>query len=260
MNTVQIRRAGLVGALVVPALVAAVLGTVRDSVPSSDAALVLVLVVVGFAATGSRTAGVVAALSSTVWFDFFLTRPFTTFTIDSRDDVETAVLLTVVGLVVTEVALWGRRQQARQSRTAGYLDGVVSASTMAGAGVDGPEAVATYVASHVCDVLDADDARFVAGPVASDRPRLERDGTLVHAGHHVDVERDGMPVFDVVAVPVAHGGTTYGAIEVGVATRVVRPSLAHRRIALALADQAAAAFASARTAARPPSEPSVTSS
>jgi K+-sensing histidine kinase KdpD len=87
------------------------------------------------AATGIRTAGIVAALSGAVWFDYFLTAPFTTFAITDRADVETAVLLVLVGLAVTEVALWGRRQQARASREQGYLDGVVSTAASVGAGL-----------------------------------------------------------------------------------------------------------------------------
>ena len=102
-------------ALAVPLAVCATLSAARGTVASDNAVLVLVLVVVAVAASGSRLAGVVAALSSAAWFDYFLTRPLHHFTIADRDDVETAVLLTLVGIAVTEIALWGRRQQARLS-------------------------------------------------------------------------------------------------------------------------------------------------
>jgi K+-sensing histidine kinase KdpD len=58
-------------------------------------------------------AGLLAAVSSAVWFDFFLTVPYGRFTIDDRADIETTVLLILVGVAVTEICLWGRRQQAK---------------------------------------------------------------------------------------------------------------------------------------------------
>ena len=60
-----------------------------------------------------------AALSSAVWFDFFLTEPYNRLTISDQADIETAALLVLVGIAVTEVALWGRRQQARRQSGAG---------------------------------------------------------------------------------------------------------------------------------------------
>jgi hypothetical protein len=54
-----------------------VLSLFRDSVANTNAALALVLLIVAAAATGIRAAGLVAALSSAVCFDFFLTGPST---------------------------------------------------------------------------------------------------------------------------------------------------------------------------------------
>src|SRR5438067_908879 len=50
-----------------------------------------------------------------------LTVPYNRFTIANRDDIENTVLLVVIGAAVTEIAMWGRRQQARASRQSGYL-------------------------------------------------------------------------------------------------------------------------------------------
>jgi len=118
-------------ALLAPIMIGWLLSLARDAVDNANAALVLVLVVVGVAATGRRLAGIVAALSATVWFDFFLTEPYLTFTINDQNDIETAVLLTLVGLAVTEIALWGRRHQGRASRREGYLAGVITAARTA---------------------------------------------------------------------------------------------------------------------------------
>ena len=69
-----------------------------------------------------------------IGFDFFLTGPYNSFSIDDRVDVQTAVLLVVVGAAVTEIALWGLRQQARASQEQGYLDGVVGTAATVAAG------------------------------------------------------------------------------------------------------------------------------
>ena len=96
--------------------------------------LVLVLWVVAAAATGDRIAGMLAAVSGGVWFDFFLTEPYRRFTIADPDDVEATVLLVLIGLGVTEIALWGYRQQAGAARRSGYLEGVLGAARVVSEG------------------------------------------------------------------------------------------------------------------------------
>ena len=94
----------LVAALVGPLLVALALVPFRTDLSRTNAALVLVVVVVAVAAFGNRVAGAVAALSAAAWFDFFLTRPYPRFTINGGEDIETAVLLLIVGLIVSRLA------------------------------------------------------------------------------------------------------------------------------------------------------------
>ena len=98
----------------------------RDHFAGTDAALVLVLVVVAVAAHGYRLAGVLAALSAGASFDFFLTYAhYRHFTITHAADIETAVLFMIDPVGVTELAfVRGRRQQALASREAGYLAGI----------------------------------------------------------------------------------------------------------------------------------------
>jgi len=118
----------VVASAVVPLGVAALLSLVRDQVSTAAGVLVLVLLVVAAASTGDRMSGLVAALSAGVFFDLFLTQPYGTLAVTNPDDVEALVLLLAVGVAVTELALWGRRQQAGSSRRLGYLDGVLSAA------------------------------------------------------------------------------------------------------------------------------------
>jgi K+-sensing histidine kinase KdpD len=121
-------RLALLAGFAAPLALAAILVPWRASLPNTDAALVLILPVVAVAADGYRPAGYAAAVSAAVWFDFFLTRPYESFSILRRADVETTVLLLIIGVAVTELAVWGRRQHAVASRRAGYLDGISAAA------------------------------------------------------------------------------------------------------------------------------------
>lgn len=75
-------------AILAPFLTSEVLSTVRDSVTAATSVLVLVVWVVGAAATGDRLAAILAAVSTGAWFDFFLTEPYLRFTIADADDIE----------------------------------------------------------------------------------------------------------------------------------------------------------------------------
>ena len=118
-------RLAVLAGVAAPLALAAVLVPFRASFPNADAALAMLLVVVAVAANGDRLAGVLAAVSTAVWFDFFLTQPYERFTITRRTDIETTVLLLVIGVAVTEIAVWGRRHYAIASRRTGYLDHLV---------------------------------------------------------------------------------------------------------------------------------------
>jgi K+-sensing histidine kinase KdpD len=230
-------------AVVVPFLTCAVLATVRDQVTRETAVLLLVLWVVAAAATGDRVSGVAAAVSGGAWFDFFLTRPYQTFTINDADDVEATVLLVVISLVVTEVALWGRRQQAAASRRSGYLGGVVDVAGSVAEGGTPRQMVIDVVARQITDVLGADECRFVPEPVRDPRIAiLDHEGVLTRNGHAVDVERVGLPSDEYVAVPVRRGSQTVGHFLVTATSHISRPDREQRRVAVLLADQVAVAI------------------
>ena len=42
--------------------------------------------------------------------------------------MQTSVLLLVIGVAVTELASWGRRQQSRASQQQGYLEGILQST------------------------------------------------------------------------------------------------------------------------------------
>jgi K+-sensing histidine kinase KdpD len=230
----------LIAALAAPLLAAALLSLVRDEVHRSNAVLVLVLVVVAIGAGGSRVAGVAAAVSSMVWFDFFLTQPYLTFTIAQRDDVETAVLLTAVGVAVTEISLWGRRHQARASRREGYLNGVVGTAALVADGATPAPVVLDVIARQITEVLGVDRCVFEPGPPGA-RPRLLQDGSVVRDGRTVNVDRSGLPTDDVLEIPVRRGGIAVGRFVVTATSWVAWTTVEQRLVAVTLADQAAAA-------------------
>lgn len=191
------------GAVLAPLITAAILSNVRDDVTAATSVLVLVVWVVAAAATGDRVAGVLAALSAGAWFDFFLTEPYLRFTIADADDIEAAVLLVGISLAVTEVALWGYRQQKQAARRSGYLDGVLGAARAVAEGNMPVGAVVDVVARQITDVLAADKCRYIEGPVRDARVAvLDHDGLLTRNGHLVDVDRDGLPTDEYVAVLV----------------------------------------------------------
>lgn len=234
----------ITSALLGPFAVSILLAGMRDLIANTSAALVLVLVVVAVASAGHRPSGLLAAASSALWFDFFLTKPYQQFTIADRDDVETAVLLMLVGIAVTEIALWGRRQQARASRRLGHLDGVVSAAAMAASGDMPAPAVLGFVGDQIAEVLGADRCEFRPGQPGA-RPRINRDGSVTRDGRPLDVDRLGLPSDDEIELVVESQGRPLGRFVVVCATRVRRPGLEERLVAVTLAEQAAAALATA---------------
>ena len=242
------RPAVITAAVLTPILCCFLLWAFRDSVRITDttaatAALVLVLIVVAAAATGDRVAGIVAALSAGAGFDVFLTQPYLRLTIHDRNDVEVTVLLVLVGVAVTEIALWGRRQQARGSRRAGYLDGVFETSKIIAVRESSPTDLINHVASQIVEVLDIDDCRFVrgAGP-GSHEVLINHDGFVTRRGHRINIERDGLPIDQQIGLVVGHGSVVHGRFVLTAATRVTRPSVEQLRVAVLLADQVGAAL------------------
>ena len=228
-------RIALAAGLGVPFIVCAVLSLFRDSFANTDAALVLVLTIVAVAANGFRLAGLLAALSAALWFDFFLTEPYGGFAIGGREDVETTVLLLAVGMAVTEVAVWGRRKAARASETAGYLAGIQAATESVSAGTPGH--VVSDVSHQLVDVLGLTACRFERGVAGLGQPaRLRHDGE-VERDHHVwDVDRRGLPVDVDIELLVETHGRLKGRYLMHAADGS-RPSQTQRLVAVTLAGQ-----------------------
>ncbi len=147
---------------------------------------------------------------------------------------------------MSEIALWGRRQQARASREQGYLAGVVGTAATVAAGVTSTSALISHVSQQIVEVLQIDDCRFDTGS-GSAMATLENDGTVSRNDRPFDVDRLGLPTDSEIALAVQSGGVVHGRLLLITTSRVVRPSLEQRRVAVALANQVGAALAAANT-------------
>lgn len=235
------RAAVLSLAVVAPLGLSALVGLVPSLIENTSVALLLVLLVVGAASTGLRPAGLLAAVSGALSFDYFLTAPFHTMRILDRPDLETAVGLLLVGVAVTELALWGRRQQARASQQSGYLTGVLEAVGQAGVGSRSADAMIRHIELELVKVLDLDAARFHRD-LGHELPRIEPDGRITAHGRLVDIDRTGLPTDTELSLPVRLGEELTGEFRLIAASHVAHPGRDQRRVAVLLADQAARAL------------------
>lgn len=238
-------RVAVLAALAAPLALAALLVPVRRHFANTDAALALLLVVVAVAANGYRLAGILAAVSAAVWFDFFLTQPYERFFITRRTDIETTVLLLVIGVAVTEIAVWGRRQHAVAARRAGYLDGLNDTARSMAAGAS-PPALVEQVSTQLTRLLSLRSCTFQYGVAGLGRPaRMLHDGRVVAGARTWDVEHEGLPADTDTELLVEIGGVLQGRFLMSPRPNA-RPALEQRLLAIALADQVGAALAASR--------------
>ncbi len=235
-------RIALVASVLAPLVVAVALVPWRGTVSRTDAALVLVLVVVAVAANGYRLAGLLAALSAAVWFDFFLTRPYQRVTITDPADIRTTVLLLLVGLSVTEIAVWGRRQHAELDRREGYEAGIRDAARSLAAETS-PTATIDAITAQLTQLLHLQSCRFDYGTgiVGGRHARLGADGEVEIGGTIVDVDHLGLPSDQEIELLVANGASYRGRFLMTAAPGS-HPSLAQRLVAVALAERTGAAL------------------
>ena len=229
--------------------VGAALALVRSLFDSTNAALVLMIVVVAVAALGGRAAGIVTALAAVASFDFFHTKPYLSLAIDSRDDVETALLLLVAAVMVGTIASWGRSGHRRAGTARSEVKRI---HRVAEAAVNGtaPADVIAIAQGELCELLSLHEARFEALPTTDLRvlPRIGRNGTVeaVHDLHHrYGRLPDGAGGFELpeqgVELPVLARGQHIGRFLLS-PTHGVAVSLEQRLVAVAIADQVAAVW------------------
>lgn len=222
-----------------PLVASGVLVVVRGQVAGSTVAMILVTVV-ALAATLSRPAGVAAALTATMSFDFVFTRPYGSLSIGSADDVETAIVLLGAGLLIGTVGHQRRRAQRAAKQSRSEIDRIHRVAELSARGEDWPDVLLACEA-ELLGLLSLRDCRFVSGAADPDRPRLERTGAIagVHTYHFAagdfELPREG------VLLPVLARGQEVGVFELDPSPGV-GVSIEQRVVAVALADQVGAAL------------------
>jgi K+-sensing histidine kinase KdpD len=221
-------------AIVLPLGVAAILVPFRSSFASAASALVLVAVIVFVAVIGNRIAGFLATVSATLWFDFFLTRPFERLAITHRPDIETAVSLFVVGIVVTELAARNRHHQRAATEESDYVGLIYTLSELAASGAPTPDVI-ERARGELVGLLYLRSCRYDEGASARTMARIEHDGQVVHGGALWAVDQIGLPGPEVELV-VQGRGQPLGRFLL-TPTPGLPVSLQRRVVAVALADQ-----------------------
>ena len=225
-----------------PIVVAALLVTVRDDVVSANLALIMVIVVVGAAVIAGRAGGAIAAVTAVISYDFFLTKPYLSFRIESADDIETTILLLVIGLVVGQLVTIGRRRARAADEAHDEISRLHRIGELAASGA-GADVLIHAVEGEISDLLGASACRYETAPTTGDVPRLARNGAVEGGSHRLVGDDFALPA-GTLEIPVMGAGTQLGRIvletrgDVGV-------SLERRVVAVALADELGAALAPA---------------
>jgi K+-sensing histidine kinase KdpD len=197
----------VVAALVAPFAVA--LALVPFDLDGTNAALVLVVAVVAVAARGTRLSAVLAAVSADAAFNLFHTAPHRSFRIDSSRDLETAVLLLLVGIAVGELALRTRRAEADAQRGARDIERLHGLGRLIAEGED-VDYVVMATATELAHQLGLVDCAFEPDQADEEPlPRVERDGTVRWGPTVWDTVRWGLPA-DGVAIAVWARGRRHG--------------------------------------------------
>lgn len=234
---------GAIGVLVTVKL-SGWLTDVRDSVGPTNVALILVVVVMTFAAVGGRIAGLVTAFAAALAFDYFHTVPYNTLRINEARDIETVVLLLVVALVVAELAQRRERHHSERVMSDDLLAGMLIVGHLVSEGFSVADVWGTIKTALVRG-FDLKTCRYEPfGTEAPALPRIEfttpvpRVGLRRFSGQGFELPEQG------AEVPVAYAGDMLGRI-------VLEPreprgvSVKERRVAVALAEQLAIALARA---------------
>jgi hypothetical protein len=224
-----------------PIAIAGAFVALRDEVDATNVALILVLVVVGIAAFGGRGPAALCALISALSWEFFFTRPYNSLRIDTANDVETTVILLLIGLAVGQLAVYARHSKEAATRGSDEIASMRRMAERVAAGASRQELI-DLALSEITSLLSLVGCRFETDATGPVLPVLERSGrieapyrrvgaggelTLPALGVRLPVVGDGRQVGSLVLEPDPAAGVTLEA----------------RLVAVAIADQLGAALA-----------------
>ncbi|MET0324051.1 MAG: DUF4118 domain-containing protein [Ilumatobacteraceae bacterium] len=240
----------MIGAAVgVPAAigVGALMAVLRPLFDTTNAALVLMIVVVAVAALGGRAAGIVTALAAVASFDFFHVKPYLSLAIDSRDDVETTILLLIAAVLVGTIASHGRSARHREGSARSEIRRIHRVAEAAVSGRSSAEVIAA-AQDELRELMALQESRFEALPIVDGvtYERIGRNGAIEGAKTmRFGRGEDGRGGFELpshgVELPVLARGQHIGRFVL-IPTEGHSVSLEERLVAVAIADQVAAVW------------------
>ena len=185
-----------VGAFVASLLIGLIIEPSRDTIGLENVVILYLLVVVAAAAIGGRAAGMAAAVSAALAYDYFLTSPYHTLVIDSLAQVITVGLLVATGIVVS---IGGRVRRRSAAAAEAHADAIrllhrVTETAAAGGAVDrvATEGLQRLLGARRVSVLRRSPAGFAVTMDVGDIQKmldlealthLDREGRIP-AGHH----------------------------------------------------------------------------
>ena len=225
-----------VAAGLLPLAVAVAWIPLRSSLPNTDVALVLVATIAVVARLGGHAATLLGSLSAALSFGYFHTEPYGHWQIAHARDVETTVLIVLVGVFVGELTLRVFHHRAAAARGSADLAVLAETAELMAVG-DDPGLVLAAVAGELVRLLHLVDCEFSAEPPSGAGPWVGRDGTLSGAPP-LSASEEPSPL----DLPVWVQGQVLGHYRMTLRPGPTPPS---DRLALAvsLADQAGAALA-----------------
>jgi K+-sensing histidine kinase KdpD len=185
-----------VGAFVASLLIGLLVEPFRGTIGLENVVILYLLVVVAAAAIGGRAAGMVAAVSAALAYDYFLTTPYHTLVIDTLAQVITVTLLVATGIVVS---IGGRVRRRSAAVAEAHADAIrllhrVTETAAAGGAVDrvAAEGLQRLLGARRISVLRRSPAGFtVTLDIGDTQPpidlealiHLDREGRIP-PGHH----------------------------------------------------------------------------
>jgi hypothetical protein len=231
-------------AAALPLAIAAAWMPLRDRLPNTDLALLLILIIAMVGWLIGPWAALTAALVAAVAFDVIDARPYGTLTMSRAEDTITAVILLVTGLLVGAGAARLARYRKAANERSDALAVVMEASRLVATGEE-RQLITEALGAELQRALHLEACEFRAEPPDGARLSVARDGSLVGL-----VASDGRDAAAPIDLPVWCQGEVVAHYRLTPGRHL--PTKDELRVALSLADQAGAAMA-AGSLSPPPS-------
>lgn len=230
-------------AVLAPVLTSVGLWTLRTRIDRSTAVLTLVIPVVLVALIGGRGPAALAAVVAPAAFDVLLVEPYHQLRIHAVEDVEAAVILLVVGLVVGQLVASERQHRVRAGSRGDALAALLAMAGAAAGPATGDD-LAEHALAALRTVMDLRECHWSPGYHGAAYPRLLRDGGIADGNSRIAAT--GPLPASGVELPVDAGPHEFGRIIL-IPHRNATVSCEHRLVAVAIADILGTALASPRS-------------